>query len=849
MCGGDRPDGCRTPLSMSDGSLPKIARGDAPVYVRDGARREPFEPTVRPRIVERLLRAGEYPVTVLVAPAGFGKTVAVRQFLNETGRGYLRFSVQREHTSLLSFTRAFMAVVSPESAGAAAIAYGNAQRSKHCTRELARWVAHFLDGSTTIFIDDLQRIQKHRSAGREIASFLEELVEATKARIKWIIATRSPLDLPLASWLARGTSDLPIDEIELVLTKEEAHAIAASLGISSADFDASSVFDLVQGLPFALAMALSMWRNGENTFAVANATKKRINQFFNEYVFSELDAPVRAFLLKTALFRELNVKLLVTAGWPHAGEVVSELRRSTFCLSEDETGVFRHHDLFQEFLEEQLQASGEKAVREVYRYALAANEASGRIDQALALAVEFADSDAILRLFREHATPLFEQGHLSLLDQAVHALDDARRENDAYALYVRGLVAMVRGDFDDAMTNYRNALQRTGPDSKLLVQISLHFSGLLGDASLYEEEEEVIERASAVCSGDAGLDMRMEARKRTYGLLNGRGTLELADISRLRDLVGLATGRTQTELLHTLALAMFYGGSFERAREYAVELLQRVKGERRYRLAQRVVQLLAIIADDLDERDRAMELTLLQYDYAEKVGDLLSQSLAMLERFYQAVEAGEDEIAELAERRVLDIGFRDLQDTTRSYVPARLMQMGGAGKFEEGAAWLAEWLEATPLQKRGVRERDYFTNSQFAFYYAAGGLERHAREFLNDGREESPDFLGAMYSSRHRYEGYLWSALAYLVLGEHEHARRLVALVERDQANLRDTSVRLWRAVDQLRLLARSKAVEEYAELERCLADLRAHLLGGYARLYEALAAVLETQAGGATLG
>ena len=55
----------------------------------------PFEPIVRERLVELLRANAANKVTLIVAPAGFGKSVAVQQYLTAGNIEHLRFPLRR----------------------------------------------------------------------------------------------------------------------------------------------------------------------------------------------------------------------------------------------------------------------------------------------------------------------------------------------------------------------------------------------------------------------------------------------------------------------------------------------------------------------------------------------------------------------------------------------------------------------------------------------------------------------------------------------------------------------------------------------------------------------------------
>src|SRR5690348_13862842 len=66
---------------------------------------KPFEPIIRARMMERFSSAAAYRIALVVAPAGFGKSVAVRHFLRRAEMEHVFYSLRSEHSTLLGFAR------------------------------------------------------------------------------------------------------------------------------------------------------------------------------------------------------------------------------------------------------------------------------------------------------------------------------------------------------------------------------------------------------------------------------------------------------------------------------------------------------------------------------------------------------------------------------------------------------------------------------------------------------------------------------------------------------------------------------------------------------------------------
>src|SRR5581483_12320130 len=70
-------------------------------------------PLMRARVNDRLARATRFPVTVLIAPAGFGKSVALRDFLETARLEAVRVEVARDDATLLLFARRLADALAP----------------------------------------------------------------------------------------------------------------------------------------------------------------------------------------------------------------------------------------------------------------------------------------------------------------------------------------------------------------------------------------------------------------------------------------------------------------------------------------------------------------------------------------------------------------------------------------------------------------------------------------------------------------------------------------------------------------------------------------------------------------
>ncbi|MDQ2992224.1 MAG: hypothetical protein M3R30_05325, partial [Candidatus Eremiobacteraeota bacterium] len=215
-----------------------------------------FTPIYRPRVVDRIAAAAESRVVLIVAPAGYGKSTALRQYLDGVAEQVVRYDLQSDNGSLLGFVRGFAEAISeiaPDARNTVVTAFDSARDSITAGAELALWMhAHIKTYNGTIAIDDLHVAENEK----QVSAFISSLVERTKGRVRWIVASRSFLDLPVGSWLAYQEMDLAIDESDLAFTAEEARSTARASRVGVRDEELESLVALTSGWPTALSFAL-----------------------------------------------------------------------------------------------------------------------------------------------------------------------------------------------------------------------------------------------------------------------------------------------------------------------------------------------------------------------------------------------------------------------------------------------------------------------------------------------------------------------------------------------------------------------------------------------------------------
>jgi ATP/maltotriose-dependent transcriptional regulator MalT len=595
----------------------------------DSARtNKPFEPVVRERLLERFDVAAAYRIVLVAAPAGFGKSVAVRHYLEHRRIDHVRCALRREHDSLLGVLGAFAAAVeriAPNMLHAYSSFYSNVEQSPTIARGVAQWIATMLKSYRgAIFIDDLH----HARSDPRVAEMLMEVVDLTHGDVRWFFAARDPQTFPVATWLAYGAIDVPIDETDLRLTIDEAAAAAREVEVSLTQETLRELLSLTDGWATAFTFALRASTRTSELARVALGTREMVYAFLAEQVFRSLDEADRDFLLRTAPLPALDLRVLREADFEDAPATIARLRRTTAFVVDESDRVFRYHDLFRDFVEHELR-------RNAARYARACDDAAtwslqaGRTVEALKLYGESGNGEAIVCILESRGAELFDRGEVKLLEGILESLEPARVERAPLVHALGAMIYALRGRLELADAAFQRALALDcNPDAK--AHIAMRYATTL---SLRWRSADAL---AAVSSIDAERIVSMPLRARflafrAYALSGVRrpeaGKLAAEALALAR---GIEDVTLEVMVLQYTAFVAMNERRFQESNSYAGEALRLAELNKLFGPASRVAMLLASIASEVGDSDANLWHITRMRRNAEQVGDVVAINWATM---------------------------------------------------------------------------------------------------------------------------------------------------------------------------------------------------------------------------
>jgi len=785
-----------------------------------------FAPVERPRLVERLAAAAKYPVALLIAPAGYGKSVVLRQYFRSLSTPHVQFSLRAEHAALLGFLRGFAEALrepAPHAITTLAGAYERSTTSSKRGTELARWMhAHLESFAGVIAIDDLHVAD----ADIEVAAFLSSVIELTKGKIRWILASRSTAGLPVGTWLAYRDADLPIGEDGLRFTIDEASEVARNLGLVSREDELRELLALTDGWPAAMSFALRTSTRSSELGNVSALTREMIYRLLAEQVYAALSDEERGLLEIAVALPAIDVSVLERAGFDRALPMVERLRERTAFIHEEVPGVYQCHELFRDFLRHQSALGGQQAQRKLHQRAAQALEATGDIEHAIGSYVSAASSADVVRLLERHGFELLERAHGDVVARAIESTDDKTRRENATVLALQGALRSVAGKFARAESLFRRALSRSGNDQGLIAMTSLRLASLIGnqgkDATALLQAVGENQNQRAVHRAEA-LSLIAGQRAVAGDLITAQEAVAQTEVL----LPEVESDVARAKILHHIGIAFHHLGGARRAFD-ALTLAAEIALELNlYGLASRANAVLSNLV--LHEEDNVT----MQLQYAEaaaaaatKAGDAFALQTALLQMLSARMRQGDVGKSIEIEQRLATVRTSDL--AVRYLALFRSIRLAWEGRFGEAHRLVTTCWAQLPFDFDRI-----FCGSEYALFLAIDGQTklsaRMIREMLTD--IASATFTG-LFRVRSMAIGKALCALADSINGRVTYGDRVLRSIKASGDSVVELVVRIaGDAMARIRYPSESGADRMRVSLDELTAL-------GYADLSQLLAAV-----------
>jgi LuxR family maltose regulon positive regulatory protein len=411
----------------------------------------PARSVPRTALVNRLRAAGAFPLVLVTAPAGYGKTTLLSQWAARDARPFAWVSVdERDNDPVVLLKHVAAAIDRIEPLGAHVTeAFDRPERPvweailPRLTAELSSLAAPFgivLDGA-----DVLESTDSTEAIGI--------LIENIPPGSMIALAGRALPRMPIAALRVAGPL-LEIGPYELALSRREAELLLRGSGVELDENEIAGLLERTEGWAAALRLAaLASLENADRPSRPAGDDRYIADYLRAEYL-SRLDPQVLGFLRRTSVLERMCAPLCnaVLRSRGSAGDLEEIERANLFLVQLDHhRGWYRYHHLFRDLLQRELEEQEPDLVPVLHRRAAAWYETHLDPESALFHAHAAGDIDDAARLLSSIAQQVSDSGRAAAVEGWLgnFDVDDRLEQHPAVAVQGSSIFA-ARGRAEEA---------------------------------------------------------------------------------------------------------------------------------------------------------------------------------------------------------------------------------------------------------------------------------------------------------------------------------------------------------------------------------------------------------------
>jgi ATP/maltotriose-dependent transcriptional regulator MalT len=461
-------------------SVPLLAVKREPPPLRPGGVR-------RERLVRRLHHDGSSRLTVVTAPAGWGKTTLLSQWVHDPAerRPVAWVSLDESDNDAVRFWTYVLTALEPTGVGGQALAQLSAPGVDVLTVALSTLLNELVERSDTrvLVLDDFHVVTDPR-----VIESVEFLVAYLTPALHLVVAGRFDPPLPLARLRARGELT-ELRARDLRFSEHEAAELVEVVGaVRLGPQDTVALLDRTEGWAAALQLAALAARDSDlpSGRGPLHGEDRHVLDFFDTEVLARLPARSHDLLVRTSVLERLSGPLCdAVLEQRGSAEVLDDLDRANLFVVALDAGRqwYRCHRLFRDALRHRLDTTDPLSGRAVLRRAARWFLDQGHVDEAVRHLVAAGDAAAALDVLVGAGLWFFARGatatHLQLGERLV------ARSSDPRAHLTMAFAAATCGRFDRIGPWLRSAEPLITRDSPPLDGWSSLQAGLLATRAGY----------------------------------------------------------------------------------------------------------------------------------------------------------------------------------------------------------------------------------------------------------------------------------------------------------------------------------------------------------------------------
>jgi len=559
------------------GKAPTLIRSKLQVPVPSGL-------VHRARLCSAIERGLERKLTLISAPAGYGKTSALVDFAQHTSAPICWYTVDERDRDLSLFVRYITGAIEERFRGFGAKTREVVRARRGALfREPTAVVGDLanemldIDADFVLIIDNFEPVE----GALGIAEFIHRLLEVLPSNCHLMMGSRVLPDVPVTQLVAKREL-VGLTESHLRFEPEEIEELFADSGIRIRRSKANEIARKSEGWITGILLIWDLIREDVDTAldTLEIGTAQTYSYLASE-VLNRQPWEVRRFLSISSVLDEMSTRSCREAlGIDGARFLLADVERRNLFVTrfgDDSRAVYRYHDLFRDFLQERLRQQEPARYAEFHRRAAAWFAERHQVEDAVKHYLLAEDYPQATALMERVAMEWFTRGRGETLLHWMKELPEGLRHYAPRSALYQGKILTDRYEYRgarQALSDAEVGFSERG-DSTQLARVHLQRAEVQLFEGKYEDVLEQARLALAALDSD-GRAERAQARRMLGNaeISLGRWTTGVANLEKALALYReIGSPYDVVNLIQDLAYALAGQGRFNEAASYLTEAL------------------------------------------------------------------------------------------------------------------------------------------------------------------------------------------------------------------------------------------------------------------------------------
>ncbi|MGM8216763.1 BTAD domain-containing putative transcriptional regulator [Bacillaceae bacterium W0354] len=481
----------------------------------------------RVQLHKKLQLIPSYPVTIVHASAGYGKSTGLSAYMQYVKMNVCWYSITPYDTDFIPFLVKFVHAVRKIKPEFGERLLNELDKIEFHIQEQEIWsfmamaineLSQF-DEPFIFVMDDTHHFMNSRTISKWIQLFIEHLPN----QVHLVVSTRQKPKWSVLSQLKVKGDLLEITQEDLKLSRDEVqHLLQDIYEIDIEEQLVDQIHETTEGWAIACGMFVQQLLSGEK---VQNILKKEVTslqdlfQYMVMEVHSKQPVIIQKFLEQTSVLEVLSEEacdqlLRINSSY----QMLEDLAQQNLFIQKIDDIHYRYHALFKVFLENQLRQTDPDEYNHLHHEAAHYYAQQGDLEKAIHHHLIVEDFRRASQLLEKHGHIMIKQGKLERLEYQVKKIPERDKALFPVLWFFEGEILRYRSKYDEAEVFYDQSIH-VAKEKKDDYVLSVAYEGkarIYLDTIRPDKAEKILKKAIKYRESLDGSD---EERARLYHML------------------------------------------------------------------------------------------------------------------------------------------------------------------------------------------------------------------------------------------------------------------------------------------------------------------------------------------